>query len=101
MLPPARQDPNFLQTSLTTGDIHGCKIGTKGLGNFHTRVRREYKQTNITSDIFGAHPGSLKKSPETIRQTHPLDPVYQFPGRTELTNINDAFGKPRIQNAAK
>ena len=29
----------------------------------------------------------------TIRCTHPLDPDYQFPGRTELTNINDAFGK--------
>jgi len=86
---------------LTTTDIHGCKIGTKGLGNFHSRVRREYKATNITSDIFGAHPGSLKKSPVTIRCTHPLDPDYQFPGRTELTNINDAFGKPRIQNAAK
>jgi hypothetical protein len=52
---------------MTTADIHGCNIGTKGLGNFHTRVRREYKNTNITSDIFGAHPGSLKKSPVTIR----------------------------------
>ena len=29
----------------------------------------------------------------TLRQTHPLDPDYQMPGRLELTNINDAFGK--------
>lgn len=42
VLPPARKDENFLNTALTTTDIHGCKIGTKGLGNFHTRVRRAY-----------------------------------------------------------
>ena len=31
---------------------------------------------------------------------HPLDPVYQYPGRLELTNINDAFGKKdRVQQA--
>ena len=36
---------------------------------------------------------TLKKSPETKRQTHPLDPSYQMPGRMELTNINDCFGK--------
>lgn len=40
VLPPARQDKNFVNTSLTTVDIHGCRIGTKGLGNFHTRDRR-------------------------------------------------------------
>jgi hypothetical protein len=77
---------------LKTGDIHGCAIGTKGLGNFHTRERRGFKNTNITSDIIGAQPGTLKKSPDTKRQTHPLDPNYQMPGRLELTNINDAFG---------
>lgn len=54
VLPPARQDQNFTATSLKTGDIHGCAIGTKGLGNFHTRERRGYKNTNITSDVFGA-----------------------------------------------
>jgi len=54
VLPPARQDENFTATSLKTGDIHGCAIGTKGLGNFHTRERRAYKNTNNTADIFGA-----------------------------------------------
>lgn len=54
VLPPPRQDQNFTATSLKTEDIHGCAIGTKGLGNFHTRERRGYKNTNITSDIIGA-----------------------------------------------
>ena len=76
VLPPPREDQNFVKTSLTTTDIHLCAIGTKGLGNFHTRIRREYKNTNVTKDIPGADPGSLKKGPETIRSTHPLDPVY-------------------------
>lgn len=92
-MPPARQDPAFMQKSLKTSDLHGCKTGTKGLGNFHTRERREYKNTNITKDIIGAQPGTLKKSPTTTRQTHPLMPDYQMPGRLELTNINDGFGK--------
>ena len=46
VLPPARQDKNFMNTSLTTTDIHGCKIGTKRHGNFHTRERRAYRVTN-------------------------------------------------------
>lgn len=53
-LPPARQDQEFMHKSLKTTDLHGCKTGTKGLGNFHTRERREWKNTNITTDIFGA-----------------------------------------------
>jgi hypothetical protein len=71
-------------------------VSTKGLGNFHSRERRGFKNTNITADIFGAQPGSLKKSPDTKRCTHPLDPDYQFPGRLEKTNVNDAFGKRNI-----
>jgi len=54
VLPPPRQDKNFVNTSLTTGDIHGCAIGTKGLHNFHTRERREYLKSCVTTDIFGA-----------------------------------------------
>ena len=46
VLPPPRKDENFLNTSLNTKDIHGCKVGTKGLGNFHTRERRAIRQTN-------------------------------------------------------
>lgn len=59
VLPPPRKDENFLATSLKTKDILGCATTTKGLGNFHTRIRREYKNTNITSDIIGCYTGSL------------------------------------------
>lgn len=93
VLPPARKDLNFVAKSLKTDDILGCSIGTKNHGNFHTRDRRGFKNTNITSDIIGAQPGTLKRCPDTKRQTSPLDPSYQMPGRLELTNINDCFGK--------
>ena len=93
VLPPARQDQEFVATSLKTKDILGCATSTKGIGSFHTRPRKDVKQTNITSDIIGCAPDSLKKAPVTIRQTHPLDPDYQMPGRLELSNINHAFGK--------
>jgi hypothetical protein len=76
VLPPARKDLNFVAKSLKTNDILGCSIGTKNHGSFHTRDRRGFKNTNITSDIIGAQPGTLKKSPDTKRQTHPLDPNY-------------------------
>lgn len=76
VLPPARKDENFVNTSLTTKDIHGCRIGTKGLHNFHTRERRSYRVTNEKNDIIGAQPDSLKKCPQTLRNTHPLDPDY-------------------------
>jgi hypothetical protein len=83
----------FVATSLKTKDILGCATSTKGIGSFHTRQRKDMRQTNITSDIEGCQPNSLKKGPTTIRCTHPLDPDYQMPGRLELTNMNDAFGK--------
>lgn len=92
-LPPPRKDTNFVNTSLTTTDIHGCKTSTKGLGSFHTRERREVKKTNITSDIFGAQPDTLKKSPTTTRRTHPLMPDYQMPGRNEITDPNNGYGE--------
>jgi hypothetical protein len=98
VLPPARKDERFLQTSLTTKDIDGCASNTKGLGNFHSRERRAFLKTNTISDIFGACPGSLKRGPVTERCLHPLMPTYQYPGRNELTNMNDAFGKKdRVQ----
>ena len=96
VLPPARTDKNFLNTSLTTTDIHGCRIGTKGLGNFHTRERRAYRVTNEKNDIIGAQTDSLKKGITSTRATHPLDPDYQMPGRNELKNINDAFGEKNL-----
>ncbi len=43
VLPPPRKDQNFVNKSLKTEDIHGCAIGTKGLGNFHTRIRKDIR----------------------------------------------------------
>jgi len=54
VLPPPRKDLNFVAKSLKTEDILGCSIGTKNHGNFHTRDRRGYKNTNVTNDIIGA-----------------------------------------------
>ena len=68
-----------------------CATMTKGLGNFHTRERRAYLNTNITSDIVGAQPSTVKKSPDTIRRTNPLMPDYQLPGRLDLENQNDGY----------
>mmetsp|Transcript_9374 Transcript_9374/g.14265 ORF Transcript_9374/g.14265 Transcript_9374/m.14265 type:complete len:122 (+) Transcript_9374:652-1017(+) len=76
VLPPPRQDKSYIDAALKTKDILGCAVSTKGLGNFHSRERRGFKNTNITTDIVGAQPGSLKKSPDTQRRTHPLDPDY-------------------------
>jgi hypothetical protein len=79
--------------SLTTSDIHGCRIGTKRLGNFHSRERRQIREIANNTDIYGSNAGSLRKGPNTIRSINPLMPNYQFPGRTELINVNDAYGK--------
>lgn len=67
VLPPPRQDKEFVATSLKTKDILGCATSTKGIGSFHTRERKDIKQTNITSDIIGCQPDSLKKAPVTVR----------------------------------
>ena len=40
--------------SLTTSDIHGCKSGTKRLGNFHNRERRQIRDITNNVDIFGS-----------------------------------------------
>lgn len=92
VLPPQRTDKNFLASSLTTSDILGCTSGTKGLGNFHNRQRKDWRSINNTKDIPGAQPNTLKKGPVTKRVTHPLVPEYQIPGRLELSNKNDVFG---------
>lgn len=67
MLPPPRKDTNFVHTSLKTEDIHGCGVGTKGLGNFHTRERKDIRLINKNYDIEGSEVGSLRKSPDTKR----------------------------------
>lgn len=65
-----------MHKSLKTDDIHGCAIGTKGLHNFHTRIRKDIRNPNTNDDIIGSNCGSLRKAPVTKRELHPLDPVY-------------------------
>ena len=91
MLPPERTKPEFQGKSLQTNDIHGCAVSTKGLGNFHTRKRRAFLTTNVTEDIQGAQPDTVKKAPVTLRNTNPLVPDYQYPGRLDLENKNDGY----------
>ena len=50
--------------------------------------------------MIGAQSDTLKKSPVTERHLHPLMPDYQFPGRLELKNMNDAFGQANSVQAA-
>lgn len=91
VFPPERTQSEFKKLSLTTQDIAGCKVSTKGLGSFHTRIRRTFLTTNVTADVPGAQPSTVKRCPDTLRQTNPLNPVYQYPGRYDLKDINDGF----------
>ena len=78
---------------LGNDDIQGSKTGYALLGNFHSRTRRAPPKTNDLTDIEGAQVNTLKTYIDTVRCTHPLMPDYQIPGRLELNNVYDAFGK--------
>lgn len=67
-LPKGIPDSHLLQTR----DIAGAYPGwTKG-----GMERREFKNTNITTDIEGAQADTIKHSMVTNRCTHPLDKTY-------------------------
>ena len=57
------------------------------------------RQINITSDITGAGPDTLKKAPATKRCLNPLQPDYVVPGAGErpVDNLNDPYG---VQNSS-
>lgn len=76
--------------TLGVGDIIGAQPNTKGLGVFEFAKRQNdpFSQNLISTDIYGAQPGSLKKGIVTDRKLHPLDPKYQFPGHSELETKN-------------
>lgn len=44
---------------MTSKDILGCQIGTRTLGNFHSRERRQVREIGRNEDIVGSKPGSL------------------------------------------
>ena len=46
---------------MQSSDILGNKPGSKRLGNFHSRERRQYGNPASNNDISGSTPGSLVK----------------------------------------
>lgn len=96
---PKQHDTANKPFTLRTDDIHGAQASTKGLGAFHeTNTRKEFRQTNRNDDIPGAQAGSLKKSPQTKRNTNPLNPSYEDPGHKDLGSTqNDMFGGTKAQ----
>ena len=83
---------------LNASDIQGNKPGSKTLGNFHSRERKDVKAVGRNDDIIGSQPGSLVKGikrPEGVDRMHnPLDPQYQLPGakETPVDLVNDKHG---------
>jgi hypothetical protein len=81
---------------LYTIDIDGAQAGSKFKQGImaETFNRKDYIETNKTSDIEGANAGSLKKSPTTKRNINPLNPNYMMPGASELVDgLNMYSGK--------
>jgi len=69
--------------SLATKDIPGAEVGSKTLGMFHQKDRKDFRDTNRVNDINGTNVGSLLKGPATTRDTNPLVPEYNAPGDKE------------------
>ena len=83
-----------MNSNLNTRDIHGNMPGTRVLGNFNNRERRQVREPGKNDDIDGTKPGSLvigiKVAPgQKARNNNPLNPDYQYPGHSEMININD------------
>ncbi len=65
----------------------------RGQGTF---LFRSYQRQLVKcDDIEGAQSGTLKKAPNTIRHTNPMNPDYQFPGNKELSegDANNPYGQ--------
>jgi len=74
---------------LNSTDIPGAQAGTKGLGIFAQRERRNMRDNISTKDILGAQAGTLKKGVGSKRLTNPLNPEYQILGRTQINLRQD------------
>mmetsp|Transcript_7930 Transcript_7930/g.13308 ORF Transcript_7930/g.13308 Transcript_7930/m.13308 type:complete len:158 (+) Transcript_7930:671-1144(+) len=95
-----RQRKDEMDNALKSRDIVGNLPGTKVLGNFHTRERRQVRNLVNNSDIEGSNPGSLIrgiKMPQgkESRVSNPLQPTYVYPGATEspIDILNDPYGE--------
>jgi hypothetical protein len=92
---------NKEHTSLITKDIGGAMAGSKGLGVFANVTRRDGHMSSglDNSNIHGAQADSLKKCPQTKRQTNPLTGAYQYPGHSEANNDNPYSDPKKKANA--
>ena len=82
---PERTRGGFFD-GLKIGDIPGTAVGSRRLGNFHSRDRQHFRDTNNIAEVSGAQAGTLKKGVQSTRVTDPLNPNYQLPGATETNN---------------
>ena len=93
-MPDPPKDRAAFGGSLATGDIAGAQTSTKGLGVFANVTRRSDQMTSTnldTKNVLGAQSGTLMKGVKTTRTGNPLDGNYQYPGQSELTNVNDPY----------
>jgi len=69
-------------------DIEGSQIGSKN------RINKYHSQNfNLSNqDIDNSNASSLKRGIITKRNINPLDPDYQFPGKTEGKLENNPYG---------
>ena len=70
---------------LEVRDIPGTAVGSRRLGNFHSRDRQHFRDTNNIGDVPGAKASTLKKGIQTKRFDNPLNPNYIVPGHSEMT----------------
>ena len=54
-----KTNPDEMDRSLKVSDIDGNKPGTRGLGAFHSRERRQIRNIGKNDDIEGSNSGSL------------------------------------------
>jgi len=47
---------------MRVNDIQGTEVGSKTAGNFHSKSRKDCRNTNSLRDIDGTEVGSFKKS---------------------------------------
>jgi len=71
--------------ALDVKDIPGTTVGSRTKGNFHSKERTHFTDTNNTAEIEGAQVNTLKKGLVSKRATNPLNPVYSVPGHSEMT----------------
>lgn len=76
---------------LEVRDIPGTAVGSKRLGNFHSRDRQHFRDTNNIGDVAGAQASTLKKGISTKRTNDPLNPNYKVPGHSEMA-VQNPYG---------